>query len=48
MKKGLQVYLTDDELLDLYRIMIDDDAEAALLFLKKNFRAKVRDLLEGG
>jgi uncharacterized glyoxalase superfamily protein PhnB len=30
------------------RILMDDDAEAALHFLKKHFKGKARDLLEGG
>ncbi|GAB4473459.1 MAG: hypothetical protein Kow00124_12470 [Anaerolineae bacterium] len=48
MKKGLQIYLEDEELLELLRILIDEDAEAALEFLKTHFKGKARDLLEGG
>jgi|GEM_PF-620104 hypothetical protein len=48
MKKNLSVVVEDEDLLELMRILIDDDAEAALAFLKKHFKGKARDLLEGG
>lgn len=48
MKKNLSVVVEDEDLLELMRILMDDDAEAALSFLKKHFKGKARDLLEGG
>lgn len=48
MKKGLNLILEDEDILELMRILLDDDSEAALLFLKKHFKGKARDLLEGG
>lgn len=48
MKKSLQVALEDEEIIELMRILMDDDAEAALAFLKKHFKGKARELLEGG
>jgi len=48
MKKNLSVVVEDEDLLELMRILMDDDAEAALAFLKKHFKGKARDLLEGG
>jgi hypothetical protein len=48
MKKGLHVALDDEEIIELMRILMDDDAEAALIFLKKHFKGKARELLEGG
>jgi hypothetical protein len=30
------------------RILIDEDDEGALLFLKEHFKGKARELLEGG
>ncbi len=48
MKKNLSVVVEDEDLLELMRILMDDDAQAALLFLKKHFKGKARDLLEGG
>ncbi len=48
VKKGIQLAIDDQELIELMRIMMDDDAEAALVFLKTHFKSKVRDLLEGG
>jgi hypothetical protein len=48
MKKALSVVVEDADLLELMRILMDDDAEAALVFLKQHFKGKARDLLEGG
>lgn len=48
MKKALSLVLEDDELIELIRILMDDDAESALLWLKTHFKGKARDLLEGG
>ena len=48
MKKALHLVLEDEDILELMRILMDDDAEAALTFLKKHFKGKARDLLEGG
>lgn len=48
MKKTLQVALEDREIIELMRILMDDDAEAALKFLKTHFQGKARELLEGG
>ncbi len=48
MKKALSLVLEDDELVELMRILLDDDAEGALAFLKMHFKGKARDLLEGG
>ena len=48
MKKALSIAVDDTDLLELMRILMDNDAEAALAFLKKHFKGKARDLLEGG
>lgn len=48
MKKSLQVVLEDPEIIELMRILLDEDAEGALTFLKTHFKGKARDLLEGG
>lgn len=48
MKKAVNVVLEDEEIIELMRILMDDDAEAALAFLKQHFRGKARELLEGG
>ncbi len=48
MKKTLSLVIEDDELIELMRILLDDDAEGALAFLKTHFKGKARDLLEGG
>ncbi|MBE0684318.1 MAG: hypothetical protein IH589_20630 [Anaerolineales bacterium] len=48
MKKALSIVLEDQDIIELMRILMDEDAEAALTFLKKHFKGKARDLLEGG
>ncbi|CAG0930725.1 hypothetical protein TFLX_01902 [Thermoflexales bacterium] len=48
MKKALSVILEDAEIIELIRILMDDDADEALVWLKTHFKGKARDLLEGG
>lgn len=48
MKKALQIILEDKDIIELMRILIDDDVESALVFLKQHFKGKARDLLESG
>jgi hypothetical protein len=48
MKKSLQVVLEESDVIELMRILLDEDAEGALAFLKTHFKGKARDLLEGG
>jgi hypothetical protein len=48
VKKSIHLILEDDEILELMRILMDSDAEAALKFLRQHFKGKARDLLEGG
>ena len=48
MKKAISLVVEDDELIELMRILMDDDANGALAFLKTHFKGKARDLLEGG
>jgi hypothetical protein len=48
MKKAISLTLGDDEIVELIRIMLDEDSEAALAFLKQHFKGKARELLEGG
>jgi hypothetical protein len=48
MKKGLTLVLADAELIELCRILLDRDADAALAFLQQHLKGKARDLLEGG
>lgn len=47
-KKGLTLILEDAELVELCRILMDGDADAALAFLRQHLKARARDLLEGG
>jgi hypothetical protein len=47
MKKALSLVLEDDELIELIRVLMDDDVDGALAWLKTHFRGKARDLLEG-
>ena len=48
MKKAISLVVEDDDLIELIRILMDDDADGALAFLKTHFKGKARDLLEGG
>jgi hypothetical protein len=48
MKKNLNLAMEDEEVIELMRILMDEDAEGALIFLKKHFKGKARELLEGG
>jgi hypothetical protein len=48
MKKGFNLVLDDPDLIELIRILLDEDAEGALTFLRKHFKGKARDMLEGG
>ncbi len=48
MKKGITVVLDDEQIIQLMRILIDNDAQDALSFLKTHFKGKARELLEGG
>ena len=48
MKKGLTLILEDADLVELCRILMDGDADAALVFLQQHLKGKARDLLEGG
>lgn len=48
MKKGMTIVMDDEQIIQLIRILIDNDAEDALSFLKVHFKGKARELLEGG
>jgi hypothetical protein len=48
MKKVVNLILEDDDIIDLIRILLDEDAEGALAFLKEHLKGKARELLEGG
>jgi hypothetical protein len=47
-KRLLQAALEDAEVIELMRVLQDDDADAALAFLRRHFKGKARELLEGG
>ena len=48
MKKALSFALEDDAIIELIRVLMDDDADGALAFLKTHVKGRARDLLEGG
>lgn len=48
MKKSMHIVLEEEELIELMRILADEDREAALDFLKAHMKGKARELLEGG
>jgi len=47
MKRSITVAFADEELLELQRIILDDDREEALRFLNRYFKDKVKGVLEG-
>ena len=47
MKKSVTLMLEDQDLIELMRILMDSDSEGSLDFLRKHFKGKGRDLLEG-
>jgi hypothetical protein len=48
MKKALVIPLSDQELQELYRILIDHDKDAAFEFLDEHARAPLQKAMEGG
>jgi hypothetical protein len=46
MKKSIVLTLTDEELIELERTILDDDSEGSLRFLKKHIGDKARGALE--
>ena len=48
MKKVLTVTVEKEDIIELMRILMDDDADGALEFLKTYYKGKARELLEGG
>jgi len=47
MKKFITFTLSDEELMELERIMLDDDSKAALRFLKKHLDKQVKAVISG-
>ncbi|MBI5033823.1 MAG: hypothetical protein HZB51_25170 [Chloroflexi bacterium] len=48
MKKALVIPLTDKELQEVYRILIDRDKDAAWDFLNEYARAPLHNVMTGG
>jgi hypothetical protein len=48
MKKAMTLVLDDEQIIQLIRILIDNDEQDALAFIKTHFKGKARELLEGG
>jgi len=44
----LTLIMTDEQLQDVYRILVDGDEPGALAFLRSQLRGKVREAMEGG
>lgn len=47
MKKSISIALSDEELFELQRILLDEDKEAALQFLKKYLDKQVKTTISG-
>ena len=48
MKKSIALVLSDEELFELERIMLDNDSEGALKALKKHLEREVKAVISGG
>lgn len=48
MKKTISLVLEEQDVIELLRILLDEDTDGALVFLKTHFKGRARDLLEGG
>lgn len=48
MKKAITVTLDDDEIVDLIRLMQNEDTGLALAFVKRHFKGKAQEALIGG
>ena len=48
MNKSITLVLAEQDLIELIRILLDEDPDGALAFLKVHFKGKARELLEGG
>lgn len=48
MKQNLNITLEAEDVIELIRVLLDDDSDAALAFLKRHVKGKARGLLEGG
>ena len=48
MKKAVNLVLEDADIIELMRILMDEDAESALVFLKQHLKSRLRETLEGG
>ena len=47
MKKSITLTLSDEELMELERIMLDDDSKAALRFLKTHLDKQIKAVISG-
>ena len=47
MKKSITLTLSDEELMELQRILLDEDREAALRFLKTHLDKQAKAALSG-
>jgi hypothetical protein len=48
LNKSITLVLEEQDLIELIRVLLDEDADGALAFLKVHFKGKARELLEGG
>jgi hypothetical protein len=48
MNKSITLVLAEQDLIELIRVLLDEDVDGALVFLKVHFKGKARELLEGG
>ena len=47
-KKVIQLVMDEVDIIELMRILLDDDPDGALAFMRMHFKGKAWELLEGG
>ena len=47
-KKVIQLVMDEVDIIELMRILLDDDPDGALAFMRRHLKGKARELLEGG
>jgi hypothetical protein len=46
-KKVIQIVVDEVDVIELMRILLDNDPDGALAFMQKHLKGKARELLEG-
>jgi hypothetical protein len=47
-KQVIQLVMDEVDIIELMRILLDNDSDGALAFMRRHLKGKARELLEGG